>query len=182
MNRKTFFEKSFQGGMLATLFGGLQIPVSFAEDDGSETAILSEMDQFRFRWIGSLLKNFSKLKNPDEAIPLLESCGRDCAKNGAIQMALEADKNVDNLLKTLETHLGAGNAVREGECITIQYLKCYCPLVSGMASQKDSAWCNCSRGWLLEMFETVHGKSVEVELKQSILRGDAQCRFEITLS
>jgi hypothetical protein len=67
-----------------------------------------------------LLKNFSKLKNPDEAIPLLESCGRDCAKNGAIQMALESDKNVDNLLNKLKILFREQTVVRDGERITIQ--------------------------------------------------------------
>jgi predicted hydrocarbon binding protein len=180
MDRKTFFQKFFQGGLIATLAGGLKIPGLRAED--SDAASLSMQDQFRHRWIGSLLKNFSKMKNSDEGISLLESCGRDCARSGAIQMAVEADKNVDNLLNKLKTHLGEENAVRDGKRITIQYPKCYCPLVSGMTPQKDSAWCNCSRGWLLEMFETVTGKPAQVELKQSILRGDERCRFEIRIS
>ena len=182
MNRKTFFFKSVQGGIIATLLGGLQIPISFAQEEGGGTKSPSKSDQFRHRWIGSLLKSFSKMENPDQAIVLLESCGRDCARNGAIQMALEADKNVDNLLTKLKSLVGERNVMRDGENVTIQYSKCYCPLVSGMALQQDSAWCNCSRGWLLEMFETVHGGSVEVKLKQSILRGDARCRFEISLS
>ncbi|HDQ44930.1 MAG TPA: hypothetical protein ENN17_05440 [bacterium] len=180
MNRKTFFKNFVHGGVWAALPGGWNIPVSFAQD-GGDASSPSRDDRFLHRWIGSLLENFRKMKNPEEAVSLLESCGRDCAKRGSIQMAHEAGENVDNLLKALETHLGAGNAVRDGDRITLRYPECYCPLVSGMPPQKDSAWCDCSRGWLLEMFETVTGEAVQVRLEQSILRGDPQCRFTIRI-
>jgi hypothetical protein len=73
---------------------------------------------------------------------------------------------------------------REGENLYIVYKKCYCPL--GRALLKDypgqlSSYCNCSRGWIKEMFEYALKKPVKVELEKSIVHGDNLCRFRITI-
>jgi len=73
---------------------------------------------------------------------------------------------------------------REGENIYVVYDKCYCPL--GRALLKDypgqlSSYCNCSRGWIREMFESALKRPVEVELEKSIIQGDNLCRFKVIL-
>jgi hypothetical protein len=73
---------------------------------------------------------------------------------------------------------------REGENLYVVYDKCYCPL--GRALLKDypaqlSSYCNCSRGWIREMFESALKKPVKVEIEKSIVRGDNLCKFKVTI-
>jgi len=65
--------------------------------------------------------------------------------------------------------------------VELRYPKCYCPLVAAGATRMSPTYCNCSRGWVLEHFETATGKPVTVKLTHSIKRGDTFCRFLIHL-
>jgi hypothetical protein len=55
---------------------------------------------------------------------------------------------------------------------------CFCPLISRL-HQKSAVACNCSLGWQKHTWETLLQKQVSVELKESVLRGDKRCVFEI---
>jgi hypothetical protein len=55
---------------------------------------------------------------------------------------------------------------------------CFCPLISRL-HQKSATACNCSLGWQKHTWETLLQKQVQVELKESVLRGDKRCVFEI---
>jgi hypothetical protein len=55
---------------------------------------------------------------------------------------------------------------------------CFCPLV-GVQDQTPPVACNCSLGWHQGTWETVTGKKVQVELKESVLRGGKRCVFQV---
>jgi predicted hydrocarbon binding protein len=40
-------------------------------------------------------------------------------------------------------------------------------------------YCQCSCGWYRQLFETLQGKAVEVDLLGSIRQGDERCQFLI---
>jgi hypothetical protein len=54
---------------------------------------------------------------------------------------------------------------------------CFCPLVDRNITSSKA--CECSLGWQQYTYETLLGKKVEVELKESVLRGGKRCRFQI---
>jgi hypothetical protein len=54
---------------------------------------------------------------------------------------------------------------------------CYCPLIDRHAVPQ--AVCNCSLGWQQHAYETLLGKKVEVELKESVVHGGRRCVFQI---
>jgi len=58
---------------------------------------------------------------------------------------------------------------------------CFCPLIS-VQNQTPKIVCNCSLGWQQQTWETVLGKKVQVELKESVLRGGKRCVFQIHVS
>jgi hypothetical protein len=66
-----------------------------------------------------------------------------------------------------------------------RYYACHCPLareaiiMNGPEIPID--WCYCSGGFQKLMFDVVFGCSTEVEVLQSVLAGDAACRFRISL-
>ena len=54
---------------------------------------------------------------------------------------------------------------------------CFCPLIDRHIAPKSV--CNCSLGWQQYAYETVLGKKVEVDLKESVVRGGTRCIFQI---
>jgi hypothetical protein len=55
---------------------------------------------------------------------------------------------------------------------------CFCPLISCSARTPKVA-CACSLGWQEHTWQTLLRKKVQVELKESVLRGGKRCVFEI---
>ena len=78
--------------------------------------------------------------------------------------------------------LGQGNARRENGAVRLVYEKCYCPMVARGPDRLPDTWCNCSRGWVMEMFEIASGRPVKVACLSSIKRGDPKCEFEVKIS
>jgi len=56
---------------------------------------------------------------------------------------------------------------------------CFCPLVS--VRRCPHVACNCTLGWQQQTYETILGQSVEVTLKESVLRGGKRCSCEIRI-
>jgi len=70
---------------------------------------------------------------------------------------------------------------RERALITVtspERADCFCPLISTESHTPDVV-CNCSLGWQKATWETVTGKKVRAELKESVLRGGKRCVFEV---
>jgi predicted ArsR family transcriptional regulator len=57
---------------------------------------------------------------------------------------------------------------------------CFCPFV-GVQYYTPKVVCNCSLGWQEKTWETVTGKTVQVQLTESVLRGGHRCIFQITV-
>jgi len=91
--------------------------------------------------------------------------------------------NLDDLVELLNAnHIGGGLLRRKGKTIIAEYRRCYCGSVSKTKTKFSPTYCQCSCGWYRQLFETILGKPVKVELLGSIIQGDAQCRFKIYLN
>ncbi len=166
---------------IAALAGLCTAPVCHAQQDASPAAPRPQ-DQFRQTWVKALVETMDAQLDGPTKVKLLESCGRACARRGSLaSLQKAANGDLDALLKTLETHLGAGNARREGNLVHLRYPKCYCLLVADGPERLPDSYCNCSRGWVLEVFGAITGKPVTVDLISSIKRGAPDCRFEIRI-
>jgi hypothetical protein len=55
--------------------------------------------------------------------------------------------------------------------------------VCGMVNSKitPAYFCNCSKGWQKETYETILGKQVDCEIVESVLYGGKRCVFKITI-
>jgi predicted hydrocarbon binding protein len=113
---------------------------------------------------------------------MMESCGKACAKeDGDLAIAEEIGKTASNMTEAVERinkelHW-CGIWSQRGNSIESTCTKCGCPLVRHKAINLNATWCYCSRGWVKAVFEAALKKHVEVELKQSIGRGDGVCKF-----
>ncbi|MEA5049229.1 MAG: DUF6144 family protein [Eubacteriales bacterium] len=66
-----------------------------------------------------------------------------------------------------------------------RYYACHCPLVREAILQGQTnvspTWCYCSGGFAKYPYEVLFGRELRVTLLQSVLKGDAVCRFAIHL-
>jgi predicted hydrocarbon binding protein len=116
---------------------------------------------------------------------LMEQCGRHCIGASTLQKASRMQResaNLDELLERLNAaRIGGGHLRREGSRIHAVYEQCYCGSVSQSKTPISITYCYCSCGWFRQLFETLLGKPVEVELVESIQSGGDGCRFIIHL-
>jgi predicted hydrocarbon binding protein len=135
------------------------------------------------KWVETLMSTLEILVDEDTRAGLMESCGRVCAlHHGSIEQAIaikHSAKEMDELLDKLNQQEGlwCGNWERDGDTIYSVCKECGCPLVRTGLVRPSPTFCNCSRGWVKAVFETILERPVEVELEQAIGRGDPVCRF-----
>jgi len=138
--------------------------------------------KYLHKWLGVLMDNLDAQVDEKTRIKVLENCGRACIPRSFIekvQARRNSAKDIDEFLTKLSqmwSHLQ-----RDGDNIYIVYEKCYCPLVKAYPDKLSPLFCNCSRGWIKELFESVLGKPVGVDLEKSIKQGDDVCEFRVRL-
>lgn len=54
---------------------------------------------------------------------------------------------------------------------------CSCPMVKDRST--PASFCDCTLGWQETAYSSILGRPVKAELKESILRGDKRCVYEI---
>ena len=133
------------------------------------------------RWVENLMESLGSHLDEETQMAVMESCGRACARAGAISSAEKCEGDVDKLLSVLEKWIGKGNTRRDGDVVHVAYPKCFCHLVAGGPARLPDTYCLCSQGWLKEMFETVAGNPVDVDLLESVKRGAERCSFTVRL-
>ncbi len=130
------------------------------------------------RWAHNILASIDSTSEETRR-RLMESCGRNCARSSVVNSAARCRGDLGKFLGTMRKWIGKDNVLLEGNRIDLTYDRCLCPLPLEVPESLASTFCNCSRGWLLEMFELVVGRPVEVELVSSIKAGGDKCRFVV---
>jgi predicted hydrocarbon binding protein len=114
---------------------------------------------------------------------IMQACGRQCIGASTLDKARKIAKaapDLDAMLEQLnQVHIGGGHLHREGDVIHAAYTRCYCGSVNQAKEPFSATYCHCSCGWFRQLFETLLGRPVEVELVSSIIQGDESCRFLI---
>jgi predicted hydrocarbon binding protein len=134
------------------------------------------------RWIKSLIDNLDAHVDEKTRVKVLENCGRTCISRDLIKKAQackNSAKDIEEFLDKLSqiwSHLQ-----RDDDEIHVVYEKCYCPLVKAYPEKLSPTFCNCSRGWIKELFESVLERPVDVEIEKSIRQGDDVCKFRVLL-
>lgn len=181
MNRKEFLKVTSTFLLCSGVCAALpQSGMTEGPDDAK--IITEEMKQkraFTHAWIKSMMETIDTSLDEKGRIALMENSGRECAKRGALKAAQSANGDLDKFLDTLRSWIGTENIRMNKRGIEVIYSKCFCPLVEDMKAPLSQTYCNCSKGWLLEMFGTVLGRTPAIEIKETIKRGGNQCRFLI---
>jgi len=146
--------------------------------------MMSEIEQLK-KWIAALITGLNAEVDEGTRLKTLEYCGRACASHfgslDIVKTVQSKTKDIDNLLALLNQHedFWCGKWFRDGEIIYSVCETCGCPLIRAGLVELSSTFCQCSRGWVKIVFETVLGKPVEVNLEQAIGHGDKVCRYVV---
>jgi predicted hydrocarbon binding protein len=144
---------------------------------------VTDMGRHTEKWIATLIEGLNEHVSEKTRASILELCGRQCQSQSFVKKARSIYKKSEGIEDFLEK-LGQvyENLRREGDKIYIIYPKCYCSQVNKIPEgQLSATYCNCSRGWAKALFEGALGRSVEVIMEKSIIKGDDKCKFRILL-
>ena len=135
------------------------------------------------KWLEALMTGLDAEVDEKTRAQVMEHCGRACAVHfGNIKTAQaikHGAKGIGDLLDKLnqQKNFWCGRWVKDGDTIYSICKECGCPLIRAGLIELSPTFCNCSRGWVKAVFETLLGGPVEVELEQAIGRGDQVCEF-----
>ncbi len=137
---------------------------------------------FKENWITTLMTNMEEQLDKDTRNTLMNSCGRACARRGAVKQMGEPFKgNVKGFVDNFAQYMGKEDNYLDGDTVHWCYKRCLCELVHEGPDRLPATYCECSKGWVMEMFELVAQKPVKVETLQTIKRGADSCKFIIRL-
>ncbi len=67
----------------------------------------------------------------------------------------------------------------EAKALIVAYPRCYCPLVAGHRLAHPKLWCQCTVGYVKEIYGFILGRTIEPVLRKSIKQGDPLCEIAI---
>lgn len=139
--------------------------------------------EFYSCWFGGLTTGLANLSR-EQRNAVLAACGKACSESGslaAFRRARDASCGCGDFFEWLQREIPAMEAreLKKDRLYEIRYRECLCDLYrDGMMD--TPILCECSRQSLLHNLRTVFpGRQIVVELKGSILGGDAKCRLAV---
>jgi len=109
---------------------------------------------------------------------IIEQLGRNCAST--LGWAKEFKGNAEGFFRRMQETQGEQILFDQEKgiiTVTTPERDCVCGLVNSKIT--PAYFCQCSIGWQKETYETLLGKKVDVELKESVLRGSKRCVFKV---
>jgi hypothetical protein len=184
MDRKEFIKEACWLGIAcggSMLFADPKAAAQPAEAKQDSSA--SERGRkLREAWIVTLMENMEKTLDEATRRNLMGQCGRACARRGPLYETAKLYRgDAAKFVETVGSRIGRDLCNIKDNVIHWGYPRCYCELVAEGPARLPDSYCFCSVGWVEEMFETVLGKPVKVELLQSVKRGAPDCRFTIRI-
>ncbi len=135
------------------------------------------------RFIKTLMDTLVENIEPQQAERIMRICGTNCIGKTTLEKAKklhQKSKNTQDFLGKLnEHHIGGGHLRLDGQTIYAAYELCYCGSVSKAKGSIPLTYCHCSAGWYQQLFEKTLGRSVRVEVLQTIASGAGRCEFRI---
>ncbi len=191
---------SREAGMLEQLAGNIE---RFAGKDvrkkvmeGSERIHRASPAEMA-RWVKTAMERLDSLVDAGTAARIMENCGCNCASvNKAVIERAKARRSkcatVEEFLEAEVRHPMRGTRLaREGKVLYQYYtpqsfgkgMRCYCSLVRHLPADQviSPTYCQCSKGFVTKLWETVLERPVKVEVLESALTGSKECKFAIRL-
>jgi predicted hydrocarbon binding protein len=161
-----------------------------AQENNTENEELQKAQRELFRkqwWLDHTSKQLAKLwellephLNEKQRLEIIEQLGRNCAKT--LAWAEKYKGNPKGFFEHMERSQGEKFEYDQANGIikiTTPERDCVCGLVNSKIT--PAYFCQCSIGWQKYTYETILDKTIDVELKESVLRGSKRCVFEVRI-
>jgi hypothetical protein len=165
---------------------------------GSEQLTKSSSKETIALWVREAIQRLDSTVDENARRQIMESCGRNCASinKRVIESAKTRRKKFKDLDRFLEAEqrkpMRGTRLYRDGSILYQYYtpqaftqpMRCYCSLLSGLPANTTISltYCHCSKAFVQKLWESVLDRPVNVELLQSVVSGDPECKFAIHLS
>lgn len=143
------------------------------------------MSDFIKEWFSWFEKGIESV-NQKEQEKFFGVCGKHCVETGIMKLYKEIyDKSCSDFdvffSKLNEMKYVGGKVVSSGKIYEITFPSCYCDLYTEGYVQ-TSAICECSRQSIIYVMNTLNPElEYAVDKLTTILSGDSECRFSITI-
>ncbi|MBN1619130.1 hypothetical protein JW890_00245 [candidate division WOR-3 bacterium] len=160
------------------------LPDSYFENDKKLYDESGGIDKFIERKRAEFINNLTNIKNKNELF-----FGQEI--DDEVIDYVKSDKEISlgclhgNVLYVTKIPFRTKKFLSETDPVMKRYYYCHCPWAR--ESIKDSektvsgTFCYCSGGFHKKMWEVIFGQELNVEVIESILKGDLRCRFAIYL-
>ncbi len=152
--------------------------------------------EFAELWVKRLMENMDEILDLDTKKILMQACGRSCYLHafGVKDEKKPTPEALDNILAQFQRR-GDKEIRREGNTVYFQYglaetnpygLRlqdgfCMCPLMESASQKISSTYCQCSAGYIKEMFGRFIDGPLEVEVLETLRTGGKNCKFKIEI-
>lgn len=147
-------------------------------------------------WLRGTMERLDALVDEGIRAQIMENMGFNCAEmnRSHIKRALAKRRKYETLeefLEAEEQRPSKGTRLeREGQ-VVYQYfdprssfkVRCFCSLWRGLGADENASrtWCQCSKGFVMKLWEAYLGRPAKVELLDSCIAGAPECKFAIHL-
>ena len=144
------------------------------------------MDPFYRGWFAGWTRGMARL-NEEQRSAVFSECGRACAAPEILPLyrrLLAAAPDADAFFRAVDAGVEgvAVDAVEPGASYDFLYARCCCPLHTD-GGVDDPLLCECSRESLLWLMRSLFPeRRPRVEMLESVLAGDGQCRLRVWLN
>jgi hypothetical protein len=165
--------------------------------EGSERITISTKPEKVANWVKGVIDRLDSLVDEDTRCQIMRDRGYNCALAGNNITKTRAIRNKynteDEYIEGLQREPPRGTRlIRQGNVVYLYYtpqnfgnppIRCYCSLARKLPQGKtiSRTYCECSRAFAEKSWESILGRSVEVELLESSVTGSQECKFAIHL-
>ena len=143
--------------------------------------------KFIQNWVTDLMDTLGSELDEAAKIKLMSGCGRGCFRRHQFKQDIAA-KGKGSVEKLVEAYKANFEIWREGEDkVHIRYgavnsYGCYCPAAKYRPGKPNDPHCYCTRATHQAIWETALGHPVQIDILQSVRRGDPTCHFLVHLA
>ena len=185
MDRKHFIKTGCCGLIALTANSSLaELPNNKAPDNA--TCDANEL-KFIQNWLSDLMETIDSELDDSTKIKLMAGCGRGCFRRFQFKQDIAA-KGKGSVEKLIEAYSSNFEVWREGEDkVHIRYGAvnkngCYCPAARYRQPRPMDIHCYCTRATHETIWQTALGKTVKIDILQTVRRGDPTCHFLVHLA
>jgi len=138
-------------------------------------------DQEMTKYVNEVMENFdSAVASNSKRKEVMEAMGNYCVKDilPATEKVKANSEDLDEMIDNLNELFGGEYFIIKGNKIYSELDKCFCHFgVKKTEKPISRTYCQCSLGYMKQLFSSLLDKSVKTELIQSILTGSDTCKF-----